>query len=209
MLSFFFSRQLPLCCTAVVHSRTNHMLQPHWSRYLLALYASFDDVTTTSVTCVHAVHNCVLGGRELLPAAANRLSSDLRRHRLTRRLFAQRIVTDEFVTIADMTRLSLLFSRTAEGLVSSSQFHFCYSFELLCGDLPDITPAITVAGVLVRNDSDTSMAIGGRKLPSEIIMTYRAPVSRASSGERRRRVIAGVIAAVAAVKRFSAGHLPL
>ena len=86
------------------------------------------------------------------PVAANRLSSDLRRRRLIRRLFAQRIVTDEFVTIADMTRLSLLFSRTAEGLVSSSQFHFCYSFELLCGDLPDITLTITVAGVLVRND---------------------------------------------------------
>ena len=143
------------------------------------------------------------------PVAANRLNSDLRRHRLSRRLFAQRIVTDEFVTISDMTRLSLLFSRTAEGLISSSQFHFCYSFELLCGDLPDIKLTITVAGVLVRNDSDTSMAIGGRKLPSEIIMTYRAPVSRASSGERRRRVIAGVITAVAAVKRFSAGHLPL
>ena len=63
----FFSRQLPLCCTAVVHSRTNHMLQPHQSRYVLALYASFDDVTTTSAACVcvHVVHNCVLGGREL------------------------------------------------------------------------------------------------------------------------------------------------
>ena len=140
------------------------------------------------------------------PVAANRLSSDLRRRRLIRRLFAQRIVTDEFV-ISDMC-VCLIF-RVQSRLFSSSQFHFCYSFELLCGDLPDITPAITVAGVLVRNDSDTSMAIGGRKLPSEIIMTYRTPVSRASSGERRRRVIAGVIAAVAAVKRFSAGHLPL
>ena len=125
------------------------MLQPHQSRYILALYASFGDVTTTSAACVHAVHNCVLGGREL-PAAANRLSSDLRRRRLSRRLFAQRIVTDEFVTISDMTRLSLLF-RVQPRLFSSSQFHFCYSFEPLCGDLPDITPTITVAGVLVRN----------------------------------------------------------
>ena len=182
------------------------MLQSHQSRYILQLYASFDDVTTTSVTCVHAVHNCVLGGREL--PVANRLSSDLRRRRLSRRLFAQRIVTDEFVTISDVC-VFLYFFRVQPRLFSSSQFHFCYSFELLCGDLPDIKLTITVAGVLVRNDSDTSMAIGGRKLPSEIIMTYRTPVSRASSGERRRRVIAGVIAAVAAVKRFSAGHLLL
>ena len=101
------------------------MLQSHQSRYILQLYASFDDVTTSSAACVHVVHNCVLGGRELLPAAANRLSSDLRRRRLSRRLFAQRIVTDEFVTISDMTRLSLLFSRAAEAL-----FQFTISFLL-------------------------------------------------------------------------------